>query len=103
MTGNGMAVQTYELTKSFGGKMAVNQVSLEFFGGTCTGIIGPNGSGKTTLLNVISGGLKPDAGKVFLGEEDITAVPLHQRALLGIGRSFQHGNLFPNRTGSAMA
>ena len=93
-----VAMRTVELTKRFGGNIAVNKVSLEIEDGTCTGIIGPNGSGKTTLLNVLSGELRPDSGEVFLGERNITDVPRHRRALLGMGRSFQHVNLFPNLT-----
>jgi branched-chain amino acid transport system ATP-binding protein len=95
---NEVAVGTVELIKRFGGTTAVDRVSMEIDRGSCTGIIGPNGSGKTTLLNVLSGELRPDSGQVFLGERDITDVPSHGRALLGVGRSFQHVNLFPNLT-----
>lgn len=87
-----------ELTKSFGGNVAVNQVSLNIAEGSCTGIIGPNGSGKTTLLNLLSGELKPDSGQIFLDGAEITRLPPHERTLLGVGRSFQHANLFPNLT-----
>ena len=93
-----VAMGAVDLTKCFGGNVAVNKVSLEIEAGTCTGIIGPNGSGKTTLLNVMSGVLGPDSGKVFLNGQDITHLPTHKRALLGIGRSFQHVNLFPRLT-----
>ena len=94
----GVVMGTVDLTKCFGGNVAVNKVSLEIEAGTCTGIIGPNGSGKTTLLNVMSGVLRPDSGAVFLNGQDITDLPTHKRALLGLGRSFQHVNLFPKLT-----
>lgn len=91
-------ISTNLLTKSFGGNVAVNKVSLDFKENACTGIIGPNGSGKTTLLNLISGLLKADQGNVQYAGKIITDMPPHQRAKLGIARSFQHINLFPNLT-----
>lgn len=91
-----IAVRGVELTKRFGGTKAVDNVSFQIEEGSCTGIIGPNGSGKTTLLNLLSGELMPDSGEVFLGERAVTPLPRHRRALLGMGRSFQHVNLFPN-------
>ncbi len=95
-SGNRIAIRTRELTKSFGGNVAVNQVTLDIAEGSCTGIIGPNGSGKTTLMNLLSGELKASSGRIFLGDEEITRRPPNERTLLGIGRSFQHANLFPN-------
>lgn len=77
------------ITKSFGGLMAVNHVSLEIEHGEIIAIVGPNGAGKTTLFNVISGVYLPDGGKVIFEERDITRLPAHKRAPLGIGRTFQ--------------
>lgn len=77
------------ITKSFGGLMAVNNVSLEIQPGEAIGMVGPNGSGKTTLFNVINGVYLPDEGKVIFEERDITRMPPHKRAPLGIGRTFQ--------------
>jgi len=77
------------ITKSFGGLMAVNNVSLEIQPGEAIGVVGPNGSGKTTLFNVINGVYLPDGGKVIFEERDITRMPPHKRAPLGIGRTFQ--------------
>jgi len=91
-------ISTNALTKAFGGNIAVNNVSLDIKDNLCTGIIGTNGSGKTTLLNLISGLLKPDSGNVQYAGQNITKLPPHERAKLGIARSFQHINLFPNLT-----
>ena len=60
------------------------------------GIIGPNGAGKTTFFNMIAGELDPTHGKVHLYGEDITRLPTHQRAHLGMARTFQITNLFPD-------
>jgi branched-chain amino acid transport system ATP-binding protein len=91
-------ITTNLLTKSFGGNTAVNNVSIDIKENACTGIIGTNGSGKTTLLNLISGMLKADTGDVSYSGQVITDMPSHERAKLGIARSFQHINLFPNLT-----
>jgi branched-chain amino acid transport system ATP-binding protein len=85
------------VTKRFGGLVAVNRVSLEIKPGQFVGIVGPNGSGKTTLFNVISGVYYPEGGKVFFEERDITCFPPYKRAPLGIGRTFQ----IPRPFGSA--
>ena len=91
-------ISTVLLTKSFGGNTAVNQVSIDIKEKQCTGIIGTNGSGKTTLLNLISGMLKADSGDVVYAGRTVTGLPPQDRAMLGIARSFQHINLFPNLT-----
>jgi branched-chain amino acid transport system ATP-binding protein len=65
---------------------------------TIHSIIGPNGAGKTTFFNLLSGNLEPTAGRVFFKGQDITRLPLHRTAHLGIGRSFQITNIFPNLT-----
>lgn len=77
------------ITKRFGGLVAVNQVSLEIKHGEFVGIVGPNGSGKTTLFNVISGVFFPEEGRVVFEGQDITTLPPYKRAPLGIGRTFQ--------------
>ena len=85
------------VTKRFGGLIAVNQVSLEISKGEFVGIVGPNGSGKTTLFNVISGVYFPEEGTVIFDDLDITHLPPYKRAPLGIGRTFQ----IPRPFGSA--
>jgi len=68
---------------------ALEGVSLEFYSAGISAIIGPNGAGKTTLLNVITGFLKPDAGQCFLHDREVTRLPPHRIARLGIARTFQ--------------
>lgn len=77
------------VTKRFGGLIAVNDVSLEIDAGEFVGIVGPNGSGKTTLFNVISGVFFPEEGLVSFEGKNITRLPPYRRAPLGIGRTFQ--------------
>lgn len=77
------------ITKRFGGLVAVNDVSLEIEAGESIGIVGPNGSGKTTLYNVISGVYPPEHGRIVFEGKDITNLPAHRRAPMGIGRTFQ--------------
>jgi branched-chain amino acid transport system ATP-binding protein len=84
-----MLLQSHDLTKSFGGLVAVNQLSLTVEKGTILGIIGPNGSGKTTFFNLITGMLPSDSGKVILNGQEITKLRPHRIARLGIGRTFQ--------------
>ncbi|RDD53898.1 MAG: ABC transporter ATP-binding protein [Candidatus Korarchaeota archaeon NZ13-K] len=82
-------LSTKNLTKRFGGLIAVNDVSLEVRRGTITMIMGPNGSGKTTLINLCSGMLKPDEGRIFFEGRDITGWPPHKIYELGFIRTFQ--------------
>ncbi len=84
------------LRKTFGGLVAVDDVSLQITAGTAHSIIGPNGAGKTTLFNLLSGRYKPTSGTVSFKGEDITSTPVYARALMGMGRSFQITNLFPH-------
>ena len=88
-------LETHGLTISFGGHVAVDGVSCAFRPGTLTAIVGPNGAGKTTYFNLISGQLRPSAGRVSLFGEDITQLPAPQRTRRGMGRAFQLTNLFP--------
>jgi branched-chain amino acid transport system ATP-binding protein len=83
-----------EVTKRFGGLVAVNHLSLEINEGEILGLIGPNGAGKTTAINVISGTYHATSGRVLLGEHDITHLKPHAIADLGIGRTFQSLMLF---------
>jgi branched-chain amino acid transport system ATP-binding protein len=78
-----------DLAKQFGGLHAVDGCSFTVKRGTITGLIGPNGAGKTTVFNLLTGFLKPDSGKVCLGEEDITGLPPHRIFRKGVCRTFQ--------------
>jgi branched-chain amino acid transport system ATP-binding protein len=77
------------VSKRFGGLVAIDNASFHVKSGTITALIGPNGAGKTTLFSIISGFLPPDHGRVLYAGLDITAVPPHQRARRGIARTFQ--------------
>jgi len=86
------------MTKSFGGFVALDNVSVGIRKGERFGLIGPNGSGKTTLINCISGTLSPQKGSVTFAGEDITALPAYLRARRGIARSFQIPRPFRSMT-----
>ncbi|HEY7364110.1 MAG TPA: ABC transporter ATP-binding protein [Methylomirabilota bacterium] len=87
-----------EVTKRFGGFLALNGVSLQIRQGERFGLIGPNGSGKTTLINCISGTLRTDGGRIVFDGADITAFPAYRRTRLGIARSFQIPKPFTSMT-----
>ncbi len=82
-------LEVQNLTKSFGGLTAVNNVNFHIDEGEIIGIIGPNGAGKTTLFNLITGFLKPDSGNVKFNGEDITRLAPHKIVNKGIARTFQ--------------
>jgi len=86
------------LQKHFGGLKAVDGIDLEVAPGTVHALIGPNGSGKTTSLNVVNGIYKPTAGKIALDGIDVTNLKPHDRAGLGMGRTFQNIRLFQSMT-----
>ncbi len=82
-------LEARDVTKRFGGFMALNGVTLEVREGERFGLIGPNGSGKTTLINCVSGVLRNEGGAILFRGQDITALAGHRRTRLGIARSFQ--------------
>ena len=77
------------LQRRFGGLTAVSDVDLEVNAGEMVGIIGPNGAGKTTLFNLLVGALRPDQGRVWLNDTDITGLPPHRVFHHGLARTFQ--------------
>jgi ABC-type branched-subunit amino acid transport system ATPase component len=87
-----------EITVRFGGRVAVNSVSLHAAAGTITGLIGPNGAGKTTTFNACTGVLRPDQGQVFLGDRRLNGMSTSARAAAGLGRTFQRMELFDSLT-----
>ena len=87
-----------EISKRFGGVQAVNAVSFDVAAGRIVGLIGPNGAGKTTLFNIVSGFLPGDSGEIYFSGAPIHALPPHERAALGIGRTFQHVQLMTAAT-----
>jgi branched-chain amino acid transport system ATP-binding protein len=82
------------ITKRFGSFVALNDVSCAFHKNQLTAIIGPNGAGKSTFFNVLTGATKPTSGKIFLDGRDITNIPQHEYARIGIAKSFQITNVF---------
>jgi branched-chain amino acid transport system ATP-binding protein len=88
-------LEAQDLRREFGALVAVDDVNVRIEEGALHSIIGPNGAGKTTFFNLVSGTLKPTAGRVFYKGEDITGLPVHRTIHRGIGRSFQITNIFP--------
>jgi branched-chain amino acid transport system ATP-binding protein len=91
-------LQIENLNKSFGRVKAAVDINLAFEQGVLTSIIGPNGAGKSTLINMLSGSLPADSGRILFQETDITHMPIHRRVRLGLCRSFQVVNVFPELT-----
>ena len=92
------ALTLENLSINFGGLLAVDSVGLRVLPGERRAIIGPNGAGKTTVFNLISGDLAPTTGRILLFGRDISRLPPHRRAALGMSRTFQITKLFPNLT-----
>ena len=92
------ALQLESVTRAFGGLVAVDGVGLAVVPGERRALIGPNGAGKTTLFNLISGVLPVSSGRIRVFGDDVTRVPQHRRAALGLARTFQITNLFPTLT-----
>ena len=92
------AVAAEDLTRRFGGFVAVDHVTFDVPEGEFRAIIGPNGAGKTTLFNLLMNVLRPSAGRVRLFGEDITDSPEYERSHLGLARSFQSNQLFTEQT-----
>jgi branched-chain amino acid transport system ATP-binding protein len=86
------------VSKRFGGLVALRNITLEIREGELTGLIGPNGAGKTTLFNVVSGFLRPTEGCISFDGKDITGVPPHELAARGLVRTFQGARVFPKLT-----
>jgi branched-chain amino acid transport system ATP-binding protein len=82
-------LEVRDAVKFYGPKLVVDHVSLAVASGELIGVIGPNGAGKTTLFNVIDGAIRGDGGTVKLGGADVSALPAHRRARLGLGRAYQ--------------
>jgi branched-chain amino acid transport system ATP-binding protein len=87
-------LETNGLTKRFNELTAVDDLSLTIERGEFRSVIGPNGAGKTTTFNLITGAMTPTDGTILFKNEDITALPAHERVTLGLGRSFQITNVF---------
>jgi branched-chain amino acid transport system ATP-binding protein len=93
---NPPALSTRGLDKSFGSLVVARGIELSLPRGVRYALIGPNGAGKTTLINLVTGLLQPDAGRIFLGDEDITRLAPERRVTRGLVRTFQINALFPH-------
>lgn len=91
-------LETEDLTRTFGGMVAVDELSIGVEEGSITGLIGPNGAGKSTAFNLITGMLSPDSGTVLFDGDDITGLPPHRISKRGVGRTFQHARVFEEMT-----
>jgi lipopolysaccharide export system ATP-binding protein len=89
-----MEIVCKDVKKRFGRKQVLNGINLNVRTGEVVGLLGPNGSGKTTLFNIILGVVIPSSGKIYLGEKDITKIPIHKRAKLGITYLQQETSVF---------
>ncbi|HVV62772.1 MAG TPA: ABC transporter ATP-binding protein [Pseudolabrys sp.] len=89
------ALSTKGLAKTFGSLVVARDIAISLPKGVRYALIGPNGAGKTTLINLMTGMLKPNAGQILLGEEDITDLEPQQRVRRGLARTFQINTLFP--------
>ncbi len=91
-------LEVKELVKSYGGRRVVNGLSFHVKKGEIVGLLGPNGAGKTTSFYITVGLIRPDSGKVSFNEMDVTGLPMHQRARMGMGYLAQEPSVFRNLT-----
>ena len=91
-------LETKQLSMTFGGLKAVDQVNLEIPSGVLYGLIGPNGAGKTTFFNLLTGVYQPTAGEIYFQGQNVTGQDSVQRSRLGIARTFQNIRLFKELT-----
>ena len=94
----GALLRAERRVKSFGGRCVVNQVSIEVHAGEIVGLLGPNGAGKTTSFHMMVGLQRPDSGSVYLNGQDMTHLPVYQRARCGIGYLPQEASVFRKLT-----
>ena len=93
-----MSLEVKNVSKRFGNLLAVNNISLAVPKGELHAIIGPNGAGKTTFFNLISGFFPPTAGTIWFDGRNITRLSAHRRVVLGMARTFQITEIFPELT-----
>jgi lipopolysaccharide export system ATP-binding protein len=95
---NGQLLATVKLVKEYRGRRVVNGVSITVAPGEIVGLLGPNGAGKTTTFNIVVGVIRPDEGAVKFLEHDLTRLPMHKRARLGMGYLTQEPSIFRKLT-----
>src|SRR6202158_5078720 len=89
-------LEVQNIVKTYGGRRVVNELSFSVKQGEVVGLLGPNGAGKTTAFYMTIGLIKPDAGSVFFKGQDVTHLPIHKRAALGMGYLAQEPSVFRN-------
>lgn len=93
-----LSLKTFNLTKSYGGKTVVNNISLEVKAGEIVGLLGPNGAGKTTTFDMVVGLVRPDSGVIEVLGKNITNLPVHERSKAGLGYLTQEPSIFRRLT-----
>jgi len=96
MADDGVLLRTEKLTRAYGSLIAVDRVDMAVRQGELRSIIGPNGAGKTTFFRLISGEVVPTSGRIWFRDREVTGMPQHAVARLGIGKSYQITNVFPH-------
>ncbi len=91
-------LKAMSVAKSYGGRRVVNGINLGVKGGEVVGLLGPNGAGKTTTFHMMVGLIRPDEGRVLMNEDDLTSLPMHQRARAGISYLPQESSVFRRLT-----
>src|SRR5512145_3485382 len=91
-------LKAVSVAKSYGGRRVVNGINLEVKGGEVVGLLGPNGAGKTTTFHMMVGLVRPDDGRVLMNDDDLTHLPMHQRARAGIAYLPQESSVFRRLT-----
>lgn len=94
MSASGLVLSARGLRKVYSGRAVVRDVTIEVAAGEIVGLLGPNGAGKTTIFYMVVGVVKPDAGRVFFGQEEITSMPMYLRARKGISYLPQEASVF---------
>jgi branched-chain amino acid transport system ATP-binding protein len=98
MDDEGILLRTEQLSRAYGNLLAVDRVDIAVRRGELRSIIGPNGAGKTTFFRLISGEVAPTSGRIWFRDREVTGLPQHVVARLGIGKSYQITNVFPHRS-----
>jgi lipopolysaccharide export system ATP-binding protein len=93
-----LVITTQELVKTYGGRTVVNHVSVNVHQGEIVGLLGPNGAGKTTTFYMVVGLIRPDEGRVFVNDTEITRLPMYKRAQMGLGYLPQEASVFRSLT-----
>ena len=91
-------IRTEKLVKAYGGRRVVDGVSVHVGQGEVVGLLGPNGAGKTTSFYMITGMIRPDSGRIFIDDQDVSSLPMYKRARLGVGYLPQESSVFRKLT-----